>query len=187
MDENKESTVAENAGEESQPTAAENATTTTNEAGEAVDTHKTLTQDEVNSIVRERLDRQQKSFYERIGVADDKALEELLNRARGYDDLTKENESLRAQVGQSTEELAFLRNGILEDRYDDVRTWFRGKGEAITQSSLHDVLEKHPEWISKPIEKTVSVEPLGATRGEKPKETEDDIAQRYFGLKSFVK
>lgn len=135
-----------------------------------------LSQDKVNEIVRERLSKQERSFYEGLKVKDGKELGDLLEKARKYDALNDEKSKL-------AEEIAFIRNGIDPKRADDVRTWFKGKGQQFDEQGLKAALETHPEWKG-----SVTPQPLGGSgEQKKPETTEKDIAAKYFGLtKGFV-
>lgn len=135
-----------------------------------------LSQDKVNEIVRERLSKQEKSFYDGLKVKDGKELGDLLDKARKYDALSEEKSRL-------AEEIAFIRNEIDPSRADDIRTWFKGKGEAIDEKSLAEAAKAHPEWKRRFVP-----EPMGAG-GEpsKPAESEESKAAKLFNLgKGFV-
>ena len=130
-----------------------------------------LSQDKVNEIVRERLSKQERSFYEGLEVKDGKELGDLLEKARKYDALSEEKSRL-------DEEIAFMRNGIDPKRADDVRTWFKGKGKAIDGEGLAEAVKSHPEWIG-----SVEPQPMGAGGDQgKPRESEEDMAARIFNL-----
>lgn len=60
-------------------------------------TPKTFTQQELDNIVKERLERERKSFYKRIGVEDDTKIDEVLTRAKEYDTLKSERDALKSE------------------------------------------------------------------------------------------
>ena len=60
-------------------------------------TAKTFTQEQLDAIVEDRLKRERKTFYKRIGVEDDTKIDEVLNRAKEYDTLKTEHETTKAE------------------------------------------------------------------------------------------
>lgn len=144
----------------------------------AMQPDRTFTRDEVTKILKKRLDRYQNSMYTKYGVKDSSELDSLFDKAKGYDDLIKErNEAL--------EKVAFMGNNINPDKYDDIRTYFKGKGLQFTEDELKRLLEFHPEWVkqipvtnNKPI---TTVTPIGTPSNGPVDKSEHDLAKRIFG------
>lgn len=136
---------------------------------------QTFTQSQVNDIVRERLERATKSFYGRYGVSDAETLDGMVEKAKGYDGIRKERDSL-------LEEVTFLRKEIAPEKTDDVRTWFKGKGLEFTPEALDEALKTHPEWGR--AKGTGFVE-VGTSQSDGHKAEEDDrsVAEKAFGIK----
>jgi len=148
----------------------------------------TLTQSQVNDIVRKRLEKQEANFYSRYGVSNSNELDTLLAHAKEYDALNANAQSANDTIAKLSEELALIKNGIDENRYDDVRTWFKGKDTALTPEGLKEALNTHPEWKAHHEEAKVQVQPIGSTNVKSSQEEDTDaIAKKYFGLNNFVK
>ena len=139
---------------------------------------RTFTRDEVTKILKRRLDRYQNSVYSKYGVKDSAELDSLFDKAKSYDDIIKSRD-------EALEKVAFLGNNINPDKYDDIRTYFKGKGLQFTEDELKRQLESHPEWIkqapvtnNKPI---TTVTPIGTPNSGPVDKSEHDLAKRIFG------
>lgn len=163
------------------------------EAGKTTEpaSEQTFTQEQVNEIVRKRLERSDSKFFESYGVKDKNELDELVKKSKGYDELnTKYTEMSQSYEGMKTENLTykekilFFENNILNERQEDVKVYFKGKGIDFTDENLKKELETHPEWCKK--EEVTTIQTLGSDQG-KGKQTPDEkeIAAKYFGFKSF--
>ena len=153
---------------------------------------KTLTQSQVNDIVRERLAQREKAFYDRYGVSDEAGMDDLVGKAQFYDTLQAKNGEYESKIAELTEKLAFLSNNIDPERYDDVRTWFKGKGKPLTEIALKDALIKHAEWLKteqKAQAETPKTAPIviGEDAGHTVQQSSEESAANLFGLKRFVK
>lgn len=137
------------------------------------DTKEALTQERVNEIVRERLDKQSRSYLKRLGLESEDGIAELVKRAQSYDGLTKENHSLK-------EAMALKDAGISSNREDDVRTYFKGKGMELTAESLEQAIATHPEWkAGNNVGIGVDKQPAA------PAISEEEEAARLFGYDRF--
>lgn len=139
---------------------------------------RTFTRDEVTKILKKRLDRYQNSMYTKYGVKDSSGLDELFNKAKEHDDIIKARD-------EALEKVAFMGNNINPDKYDDIRTYFKGKGLQFTEDELKRQLESHPEWIkqtqqsvNKPV---TTVTPIGTPSNGPVDKSEHDLAKRIFG------
>lgn len=160
---------------------ADNPETATDAAAEAEANPRTFTQDELNSIVKERLDRQTSKFLERLGLESMDGIDELLEHARGYGEaqelMTKyqlENEDLRQQI-------AFRDNDVNPDKVDDIKAYFKGKGLELTGDSLKEQLKTHQEWV-RHAPKTTTIRALTPEKNAPKSVDEWDTARKYFGL-----
>lgn len=138
---------------------------------------RTFTRDEVTAILKKRIDRYQNSVFNKYGVKDAQELDSLFEKAKGYDDLIKTRDEL-------TEKVAFMGNNINPDKYDDIRTYFKGKGLQFTEDALKQHLETHPEWIkqsvaSKPV---TTIKPIGTEVSPKKAVGEKEMAEKMFGM-----
>lgn len=177
MDDEQQEQTAQDTATEQPEAKAEDATA--EEAQEALP--KTFTQDEVNQIVKERLDRQTERFLKRLSLESMDGIDQLLEHANGYTEAQElmtryqlENEDLRQQI-------AFRDNGVDPNRYDDVKAYFKGKGLDLTADELKAQLETHPEWaIKKP--QTTTIRQLSPEKSAPKAVDEWQQAKKYFGL-----
>lgn len=144
-------------------------------------TPTTFTQEQLNQIIQERLARADQAFYDRYGVKDQTELDSLVGEAQAYETTLAENAQLK-------ERLAFLTNGILPEKEDDVRTYFKGKGIAMSEEALKQVLQTHPEWVKQatPPANNTTIVPVGAQPQQPPKEDEEQKYAKMFGFDHFV-
>lgn len=144
-----------------------------------------LTQEQVNSIVRERLARERKSILDKVGVEDEKGLDDFIKKGKGYDEISQKLDAMNDENLSLKERILFYENGILPEREDDVRTHFKGKGLQMSKDTLKSALESHPEWTKKEAPKTTIV-PLGAEVPSMPKQSDEDKVAKMFGLDHFI-
>lgn len=144
----------------------------------------TLTQSQVNEIVTKRLAKQTESFCKRYGVSDETQLDELVKKAKDYDELSKKMSELSTRNSELNERVLFNKNSISNDREDDVRTYFKGKGLEMDDKALEEAIKTHPEWCVVPENKTTII-PMGGTP-TKTGETDEERALKLFGLKHFI-
>lgn len=148
---------------------------------------KTFTQEQVNKIMRSRLDRDRLSFFNRYGVKDRDGLDGLIGKAQSYDVMKERYNGLKNENAQLRERLAFVSNGINPDREDDIRAYFKGKGIEFSDEALIQELETHPEWrkvvdTGDSTPKT-TIKALGVEhRDRNVQETEAEKRRRIFGI-----
>ena len=120
---------------------------------------RTFTRDEVTNILQKRLDRYRNSMYIKYGVKDSR--------------------------DEALETVAFLRNNINQDKIDDIKTYFKGKGLQFTEDELKRQLESHPEWIKQaPVQNNkpkTTVTPIGTPNNGPVDRSEHDLAKKIFG------
>lgn len=113
---------------------------------------KTLTQDEVNAIVKDRLARQEKAdtekFLKQLGVEKPEDIDSIVKKAQSYDTTKKAYDETAPALKTAREELTLIKNDIEPNRYEDVRLHFKGKGVELTEEALKAELATHPEWKS---------------------------------------
>lgn len=145
---------------------------------EAHDDGRRFGQDEVNSIVKERLDRQAAAFLKRLGIESMDGVEAILGRASEYESAKAEAESLRTEMASLKEEMALSSNRVREDRKEDVRAYFKGKGLDLTADNLKKEMASHPEWGSRPT----TITTLTPEKTQPKPVDEWERAKRLFGL-----
>lgn len=145
---------------------------------------KTFTQNEVNDIVRGRLEK----LYSNYGVTNSQELDELVNKAKGYDEMLGKYGDLENANQSLTQRLSFVNNNINPDREDDILAYFKGKELSFNDETLKGLLETHPEWVNKPIQDKTTLQIMGNQAViEKPKVNEEDEVAKMFGLSRFIK
>ena len=154
---------------------------------EQEETPKTFTQDQVNEMVKARLDRDRKSLFKRYGVEDRNALDDLIGKAQSYSVMEERYNAIQSEVNSLKESNLFLKNNINPERYDDVRTFFKGKELELNEENLANELSTHSEWITKSGEEVKPKTTIQFMGNESPKEkpsvNERDLAMEMFGLK----
>lgn len=179
---NVDTVVEQNTGVESTPTNGEVEPTPTATTEQVA---RTFTQEEVNDIVRERLEKSKKSLYTRYGVADRDELDDLLGKAQAHDVHVERIEELRRINASQAEELLFLKNNIEPSRYDDIRANFKGKGLELNAETFGVELATHPEWLKvEPKSETTTIKVMGATQTNgNTNDTDTELIGKWFGIK----
>ncbi len=147
---------------------------------------KTFTQEQVNEIMRSRIERERKSVYSRYGVEDRDGLDALIGKSQSYDVMKERYEQLKEENASLKERMAFLANNINPEREEDVRAYFKGKDIEFNEQNLMNELATHPEWL-KVIEQDstpkTTIKKLGVENvNHVVPETEDEKIKRIFGI-----
>lgn len=179
-------------------TAAETAPATGSRETSSQDTRSTLlrdsepmasrsfTQDQVNDLMKRRLERSRQRFCSRYGVGDLAGLDALVGKAQVYDSLKGDYDKIKAENSALNERIAFMGNNVNPSKYDDVRAYFKGKSIAFSEGQLAEELKTHPEWLNVPgqADKPVTtIRSLGVEAAGVPQADERAIASKYFGVK----
>lgn len=129
-----------------------------------------FTQEQLNVLMGERLDRQKKSFYEKLGVKNEEELNNLVASAKSYNDTKDELTSLR-------KEKLFNENNINIEKTNDIEFYFKGKGIVLNDTNLKEELKTHNEWL-KPSPQ------LGAEQNKNNanEDSEEKVASKLWGL-----
>lgn len=153
---------------------------------EPIEKPKTFTQEEVNKIMRSRLERDRLSFLNRYGVKDRDGLDSLIGKAQSYDIMKERYNASKTKISELEERLAFMSNGINPDREDDIRAYFKGKGLEFNEEALINALETHPEWrkvVESDNKPKTTIEVFGVDHKDRNiPETETEKMNRIFGL-----
>ncbi len=122
-----------------------------------------FTQSQVDEIAgktrKEAEARTLKKVYSRYGVNSEEELDDLFGNAQRYDTLKEEYDldsknyktelDSKAKAFQElSEQVALLRSGIDENRFEDATFILRGKGLDVTLENIQNELATHPEWKS---------------------------------------
>lgn len=164
---------------------ADTATATDNGTNVEENNKQSFTQEQVNDIVRQRLERQTSKFYGRYGVKGKDELDVLVGKANSYDIMKERYEGMEATNKQLSEKLIFIENNINPERYEDVKAYFKGKELELNAENLGKELSMHNEWLNVVKEEsspTTTIKSLGIDREVKqPLETDDEKMVRIFG------
>lgn len=122
-----------------------------------------FTQSQVDEIAgktrKEAEARTLKKVYSRYGVNNEEELDDLFGNAQRYDTLKEEYDldsknykseldSKNKAFQELSEQVALLRSGIDENRFEDATFILRGKGLEVTLDNIKNELATHPEWKS---------------------------------------
>ena len=148
---------------------------------------KKFTQAEVDKIVADRLKQKESSdmrkVYDKLGISSDEDLENIVKKAQAYDGTKKALEETNSASQKTSEELAFIKNGIDDKRYDDVRLILKGKGKEVTEENVKSELATHPEWAKQSKQETPNPSPIGAPQVGKTSPDMDEKIQSWLGHK----
>lgn len=139
---------------------------------------KRFTEQEMNEIVRKRLDRQKKQLHQQLGVENDDEITALIEKVKKADELQSIVESLQNENTLYKEQLTFIEHNIDVKRYDDVKAYFKGKELSLTPENLKAELKTHPEWLAQR-----SVQTIGGQRQQAPVKDERKAAFELFGIR----
>lgn len=147
---------------------------------------KSFTQNEVNEMIRARLERNNNSFFKRYGVENRDGLDGLIGKAQSYNVMKERYNGLKDENAQLKERIAFLSNQISPDREEDVRAYFKGKEMEFNEEALIKELETHPEWrkvIQEDTTPKTTIKVLGVEHKDRNiQETEAEKQKRIFGI-----
>ena len=155
---------------------------------------KTFTQEQVNNLIKERLDR----VYKRYGVENKEALDELVNKSLSYDlmnenyeslnqkitDLTQGNTDLQGKYDELnnnhrelTKKYALFSRNVKPELYNDIEMYFKGKGLDINEETLNEELKTHENWCN-----SGTVQPLGNEFSGQSQVSEKELAGKLLGV-----
>lgn len=161
-------------------------TETTEEEQPKTDTEeqaeKLFNQGQVDEFITNRLNR----LYKRYGAENKAQLDEMVGKAQSYDIMKERYEGLSNENSQLKEQIAFLKNSISPERYDDVRAYFKGKGLEFNNDNLVQELNGHPEWrtIVENDKPKTTITKLSPDRGANIESPDTELQQvfKMFGL-----
>ena len=158
---------------------------TGDQAGNNPSPEKMFTKEQVNDLMKKRVERSHNSFYTRYGVKDLSEMDALFSKAKNHDamkgeidELTGKNTELTSQLKDLTKKYGYKSCNINPDKINDIETYFKGKNLDIDENSLATELKTHPDWVSKPV----TIENLGAEQTPPPEVDEAAEASRFFGV-----
>jgi len=137
-------------------------------------TGRSYTKSEVQDLMRKRVERSHRAFFTRYGV----------ENLKGLDNLLYGNEELRGKNLELTREVAFLKNNINPDKYEDIIAHFKGNDLEFNEETLIELLKTHPEWVkAQPQPTQPVVNKIGVEGTKKPVVDERALASKLLGVK----
>jgi hypothetical protein len=139
--------------------------------------------EEVTTILKKRLERFQAGFFQKYGVKNSQELDALYEKHKDYDALVTERDGLKESHAQMSEKVAFLENNVDPNRYDDIRTHFKGLGQSFDSAILGEMIKTHPEWVKKSatnVQQT-TIKQVGSPKTTSPTESAEAKEERIFG------
>mgnify|MGYP003296289237 CR=1 FL=1 len=110
---------------------------------------KKFTQEQVNEMMRKRIEREKNSIFnkhkEKYGVENEEGLDEMFKKSQSYDAMKERYENILTAKAELEKELAFLRNNIEPSKEEDILAHFKGKEMEFNEESLKAELQTHPE------------------------------------------
>ena len=151
-----------------------------------------FTKERVNELMRKRVERSHKSFYDRYGVKDLNELDALFGKAGSVDqlkanieELTKNRDEVQGKLDELTNQhkemvkkYAFTSRNIRPDKYSDIETYFKGKNLEINEDTLNEELKGHTDWINK-VNNVVSV---GQEHSGSGNQSDREMASKFLGV-----
>lgn len=140
-----------------------------------------FTQEQVNNIVRERLERERNKIFTRYGVKDRNELDDKMGKALAYEIIKEDHDNLTNQYNDLVRKYAYLENGVNNDKIGDIEAYFKGKELVLNSETLQQELATHPEW-KKQDKNITTIEKISPDREAKHTETEREKAMKLFGF-----
>ena len=140
---------------------------------------RTYTKNEIIDLMKKRVDRSHKAFFKRYGV----------NNLQELDDVFKYKDQylgLQNKYNDLTREMAFIKNNVSPERYEDIIAYFKGKDLEFNEQELLNQLATHPEWLKQQATtnpQSTTIKTLGSEAHSAPKPSDKDLASKLLGVK----
>lgn len=159
------------------PTADSDVNTREDENAKDYNIFNDIQKSKVNDIVRDRLAQDRMSRLKKYGYTTEEELDSIVEKGKKYDELKMLNDDLL----KDRENFYFLKARVKDEKIDDVKTYFKGKGLDFTLDNLIDLVKTHPEWLKEEVkgntirtfgfntEKGVAIKPVNPEKAFKDK------------------
>ena len=164
------------------PVETETTETTTPVTENPAQPERTWTKAQIQEMMKKRVDRSHRAFFNRYGVQDLKGLDELFENSKKFSSMNEEFGKIQLRNSELMRENAFLRNNINPDKYEDIIAYFKGKELDFSEEELIKALSTHQEWLKQTAPVT-TIESLGAEAHTMPKPDEAAMASKLLGVK----
>lgn len=139
-----------------------------------------FTQEQVNDIVRNRLEKAKSTIYNRYGVKDKEELDALVGKAQSYDVMSEDYTKVTEELNAIKQENAFLKNNVEPSKIDDIKAYFKGKDLELNAETLKTELETHKEW-EKVNQASTTIKTLSSEEPHKTEVSEKEKVLKLFG------
>lgn len=165
------------------PETNEPGNTVAPDVGKPQPTEKMYPKSQIVEMMKRRVERSHKAFFNRYGVKDLSEMDKKFELAGKYDELNGQFAPLQAKNAELLRENSFLRNNVDPSRYNDIVTYFKGTGVEFSEEGLLEALKTHPEWLrpSTVPSPTTTMSKLGVGTEQHAGETEAEKRDRIFG------
>ena len=147
-------------------------------------TERMYSKAQVTDLMKRRVERSHQSFFKRYGVKDLQGLDDLFTKTRSYDEMERGYGALKMENDDLQREIAFLKNNIDPNRYNDIKAYFKGSELAFSNDALIEAIKTHPEWLKKADIPTTTISSLGVSQNQSSGPDEKEIAAKLFGVQS---
>ena len=143
---------------------------------------RTYTKAEVQDLMKRRVERSHKAFFNRYGVEDLKGLDDLMHKSKSFSDMESEYGAIQLRNSELARENAFLKNNINPEKYNDIITFFKGSGIDFSEEQLLEALKTHPEWL-KVQPQVTTIQKLGNEFHREDTLSDKDRAEKLLGVR----
>ena len=140
---------------------------------------RTYTKAEVQNLMRRRVERSHNAFFKRYGVDNLEGLDELMNKSKTFGE---DYASIQSKNNELMREIAFLKNNINPEKYDDIIAHFKGTGIEFSEEQLIEALKTHPEWLKTQPQNVTTIQKMG-NEFHKDLPNEKELAGKLLGVK----
>lgn len=140
---------------------------------------RTYTKAEVQNLMRRRVERSHNAFFKRYGVENLEGLDDLMNKSKSFGE---DYASIQTKNKELMREIAFLKNNINPEKYDDIIAHFKGNDIEFSEEQLIEALKTHPEWLKTSPQNVSTIQKMG-NEFHKDVPNEKEIAGRLLGVK----
>ena len=141
---------------------------------------RTYTKAEVQNLMKRRVERSHKAFFTRYGVENLNALDELMNKSKAFGE---DYASIQTKNKELMREIAFLKNNINPEKYDDIITHFKGLNLDFSEEQLIEALKTHPEWLKVAPQNVTTIQKLGNEFHKEDLPNDKEKAEKLLGVK----
>jgi len=147
-------------------------------------TEKLYSRKQIEQIMKNRLDRSHNRIWNRYGVQNWQELDNLFDQAKKFNDMNDKYSAIMLENENLKRDIAFLRNNVDSNKYDDIIAHFRGNNMEFNEDALIQALTTHPEWVKQVPQQvpTTTIKSLGVESHRNPSLDERRQASKWLGV-----